>query len=311
MGRISGPDATTEDWQWAARRIADKSLRSEIRTAIVRRDPYPRKELVGLLDHEQLAIRLGALEILEEAAGDSFGFNAWASPAGDGSDPANGHALRLWSRWAGETGKIKAAGNLLSDEQMQTYVRDIISGNEDRKRRAIRMLEPHGLKGVAGIQEFLTRTGGLPASSRVNLKEAQYHLVLTGTSGENASVLARDLTIGNRDQQLGAISALKQSGLLAIPIVRDFLASDDALVRETAVDTILILGGAQTVPLVIPHLKEEQDTNVIHAAMRRFREIGGVPVRDAIAIYLDREDEDLVVSAVESLTKICSGGSSP
>ncbi|NWK55578.1 HEAT repeat domain-containing protein [Verrucomicrobiaceae bacterium N1E253] len=312
LSRLAGGSAdevSSQDWQWAARNVANKQLRIDIRAAIIAREPYPRKELVALLGDEKLAVRLGALELLEEAAGDGFGFNAWASPAGDGADPRNEHAMTMWSRWAGSDGKIKASANLLSDEQMQSYIRDIISGDADRKQRAIRMLEPHGMKGVSGIQAFLVQTEGLPDTSRIPLKEAQYHLVLARTAGENASVLARDLTVGNRDQQLGAIAALKKSGMLAIPIVRDFLGSDDALVRETAVDTILILGEAQTVPLVIPYLKKEEDVNVIHAAMRRFREIGGTEVREMVASYLDREDEDLLVSAVESLTKLCGGSS--
>jgi len=310
LGRLSGSDATATDWQWAARQMANKQVRNDIRAQILSRDPYPRKELVALLSNDRLAIRLGALELLEEAAGNGYGLNPWVSPSGKGSDPANEHAIKLWLRWAGETGKVETTGDLLSDEQMRTYIRDIISGNPERKRRATRMLEPHGMKGVSGIQEFLVQTEALPRSSRIQLKEAQYHLVLARTAGENASVLARDLTLGNRDQQLSAISALKKSGLLAIPIVRDFLESDDALVRETAVDAILVLGGSQAVPLVIPSLKNEKDVNVIHAALRRFREIGGTEVRDVVAGYLDREDEDLVVSAVESLTKLCAGSSS-
>jgi len=310
LSRLSGSEATDADWQWAARQMADKKARNDIRIAILKREPYPKKELVELLTDDRLAIRLGALELLEEAAGDGYGLNPWVSPSGQGSDPANEHAIQLWLRWAGESGKIKAVGNLLSDEQMRSYIRDIISGNSERKRRATRMLEPHGLKGVVAIQEFLSVTEALPSNSRTNLKETQYHLVLARTAGENASALARDLTLGNRDQKLDSLAALKKSGLLAIPIVRDFLESDDALVRETAVDTILSLGGSQAVPLVIAPLKNEKDVNVIHAALRRFREIGGTQVRDVVASYLSSDDEDLLVSAIESLTKLCAGKSS-
>ena len=308
LQRISGAEATADDWRWAAHKIADKRQRTEVRTSILSREKYPRKELVALLSDSQLAVRLGVLELLEEAAGDTYGLNAWASPSGKGSDPRNEHALKLWNAWAGNSGKVNVAGPVLSDEQMQSYIRDVISGNTDRKRRAVRMLEPHGMKGVAGIQDFLIGSPALPDSSTISLKEAQYHLVLSRTAGENAAVLARDLTVGNRDQKLGAIAALKKSGFLAIPIARDFLGSDDALVRETAVDTILTLGGAQTVPLVKPYLKEEKDVNVIHAAMRRFREIGGNEVTEIVAGYLSYEDEDLVVAAVQSLTKL-SGSS--
>ena len=302
--RLAGDGASGDDWIWAARKIADKQSRNEIRDALKKRDGFPRGELVELLTDQHLAVRLGALELLEEAAGDGYGFNPWASPGGEGADPRNEHALQVWRNWAGETGEVAGAGPVLSDEQMQAYIRDIISGNDERKKRAVRMLEPHGMKGVADIQEFIEGHPGLPGSSRVGLKEAQYHLVLSRTAGENASALARDLARGNRDQQLGGISALKRSGFLAIPIVRDFLGSNDALVRETAVDTILSLGGLQAVPLVAPYLKDEKDVNVIHAAMRRFREIGGKEALEIITPYLDHPDEDLVVASIQSITKL-------
>ena len=187
LGRLSDSAAekvTEDDWQWAARNIASKKLRTDIRTAILGRNPYPRKELVELLSDEKLAVRLGALELLEEAAGEGFRLNAWASPSGDGADPANEHAIELWRTWAGSEGKVKTSGNLLSDEQMQSYIRDIISGSSDRKRRAVRMLEPHGMKGVSGIQAFLVNTEAIADSARIHLKEAQYHLVLsTAKSG--------------------------------------------------------------------------------------------------------------------------------
>ena len=86
--RLSGTEANPADWEWATRHLADRSLRSAIRTAIITRTPYPRKELLALLSHDHLAVRLGALELLEEAIGSNYGFNPWAAPQGEGSDPA-------------------------------------------------------------------------------------------------------------------------------------------------------------------------------------------------------------------------------
>lgn len=318
LERISSSKETADDWRWAVRGLADQALRNNVQGAIAERKNYPRKELVALLTDPQLAVRLGALELLEQAAGDTYGYNAWAKPSagsstgahGEEGDPRNVHALEMWGKWAGSSGKVKADGLVLSGEQLQGYIRDIISANPDRKMRAVRMLEPHGMKAVASIQEFIVNNKGLPKSNLINLKEAQYHLVLFRSAGENASVLARDLTRGNRDQQLGAISALKKIGFLGIPIVRDYLRSPDALVRETAVDTILSLGGTQAVPLVIPELKKEKDVNVIHAAMRRFREVGGEEVKKLVITYLDHESEDMVVSALQSLSKLSDDDSS-
>ncbi|MFT6576561.1 MAG: HEAT repeat protein, partial [Akkermansiaceae bacterium] len=306
LKRISSAEDNKEDWLWAVRQLGDPVTREGLRLALAERESYPRKELVALLTHPQLAARLGALELLEQAAGNSFEFNPWSAPDTAESE-ANLRSLKVWQDWAGLTGEISSTGLVVTDEQMQAYLRDVISGNAERKRRAVRMLDPHSMKAVAAIQEFIVANPGLPPSSHLSLKEAQYQLVINRTSPKTAAVVARDLTRGNRDQRLSAISGLRKSGFLAIPIVRDFIDSPDALVRETAIDTILSLGGSQTVPLVTPSLKDEKDTNVIHAAMRRLREIGGEEAKEIAAHYLDHEDEDMVVSALETATKLWGG----
>jgi len=312
LDRISNSKEISNDWLWAVSQLNDPVTREGLRRALAEREEYPRKELVDLLNHPQLAVRLGSLELLEQAAGSSFEFDPWSAPSTGETKPGhpNSGSLNAWQDWAGLTGDISSTGLILTGEQMQTYLRDIISGNAERKRRAIRMLDPHSMDAVAAVQQFIVNNPGLPTNSLVSLKEAQYQLVINRTSPKTAAIAARDLTRGNRDQQLAALSGLKQTGFLAIPIVRDFIDSHDALVRETAIDTILSLGGSQTVPLVAPSLKTEKDTNVIHAAMRRLREIGGEEAKDIALHYLDHENEDMVVSALETATKLWGGSDS-
>ena len=300
LGRITNATDTAEDWLWATRNLADTNTRDSVRQALSNRETYPRQPLVNLLTHSQLIVRLGALELLEEAAGSTFEYNPW-------NFEPEGAPLKAWQNWAGLTGEVNSTGLILSPEQLQAYLRDIISGNSERKRRAIRMLSPDSLKAVASIQEFIVANPGLPTASHLSLKEAQYNLVLTRITPKTAAILARDLTRGNQDQQLSALSGLKNVGFLAIPIVRDFLNSNDALIRETSIDTILALGGAQTVPLVTPTLTEEKDINVIHAAMRRLREIGGDEAKKIALHYLDHKDEDIVISALQTATKLWGG----
>ena len=73
--------------------LADPAGRNTIRTAILTLDPFPSALMVTLLHHSALAVRLGALELLEEKAGGDFGFNPWLPPGGK-----VGESLRKVSR---------------------------------------------------------------------------------------------------------------------------------------------------------------------------------------------------------------------
>ena len=52
--------------------------RADLVAAILALEPFPRADLAAALTDPQLAVRLGALEALEQAAGDDFGFDPWA-----------------------------------------------------------------------------------------------------------------------------------------------------------------------------------------------------------------------------------------
>ena len=60
--------------------LADPAARNSLRNAILNLDPFPSKDLVTLLSDPSLAVRLGALELLEEKAGGDFAYNPWSPP---------------------------------------------------------------------------------------------------------------------------------------------------------------------------------------------------------------------------------------
>jgi hypothetical protein len=85
-----------EHWVQAMYALSDPEGRDVLRAAIVTRTPFPRAELVKLLTDPRLAVRLGALDLLEEAAGGTFDYIPWSGP---GEDPRNTEPLRpRWSR---------------------------------------------------------------------------------------------------------------------------------------------------------------------------------------------------------------------
>lgn len=286
--------------------LADPAGRNMIRTAILALDPFPSDAMVGLLANSSLAVRLGALELLEEKAGGDFTFNPWLPPG----DPENEGALARWRQWVGDKPSTAAKKDLLGEEQRRGYLRDLLGEDADKSSRARRMLEADGLGAVGFLENFLASSSALPAGSRTKVREAQYQIVLSRALGPQAAATARQLAFGSRDQTLAALGTLRGAGLAALPILRDFIQHPDPLVRETAIDAMLSSGGAQALEVVGPVLIAEKDVNVVHGALRRLKEIAGDPSLKIASSFLSHEDEDLLVSAIQACAKLAGGDTS-
>ena len=146
---------------------------------------------------------------------------------------------------------------------------------------------------------------------------------------KQAAALARDLATGTAEAQSTALSALNGSGATALPVIADFIAAPDPLVRETAVDTAFAAGGKHAIPLVIARLggepapgivdgildalknpnKEKPKTapveeaeSVLHAMLRGLGKNGSTEAHaKVIARFLTHSDENVVISALEAL----------
>ena len=286
--------------------LADPAMRGNVRSTILDINPFPAADLVALLSDARLAVRLAALETLEEKAGGDYDYNPWSPP----DAPENEAPLARWQKWLGESAEAAdRTSSLLSDDQRHAYLRDLLADDRDRSARARRMLEADGLSAVGFLENFLTNSATLPAGSRAKVREAQYQIVLSPAFGPQAPATARQLAFGSRDQILTALGNLKSAGLSALPIIRDFLAHSDALVRETAMDAMLASGGAQSLDVIGPALAKETDPNVIHGALRRLKEIPGDKSLEIAASFLSREEEDLLISAIQACQKLAAGDS--
>ena len=286
--------------------LADPATKGQVRAALREIDPYPHADLVTLLAHPELAVRLAALEILEEKSGGDYDFNPWAPAA----DPSNEAPLALWKKWLDDGSSDRTGGShLLSDEQRHGYLRDLLTDDANKSTRARRMLEADGLAAVGFLETFLDGSETLPAGIRAKVREAQYQIVLSSTFGAQAPALVRQLAFGSRDQTLSALGSLKSGGLGALPVIRDFLLHPDPLVRETAIDSMLASGGSQSLAIVGPVLSQETDPNVIHGALRRIKEIPGDESLAIAISFLSREEEDLLISAIQACQKLVAGDS--
>ncbi len=283
--------------------LADPEWRNRIRTEILTLDPFPAEGMVSLLSDPGLAVRLGSLELLEEKAGGDFSFNPWLPPG----DPANEGPLARWKKWAGNPAEAGEKKDLLGEEQRRGYLRDLLGGDADKASRARRMLEADGLGAVGFLETFLAESPALPAGSRAKVREAQYQIVLSRPLGPQAAATARQLAFGSRDQTLAALGVLRGTGLMALPVLRDFLNHPDPLVRETSIDAMLAAGGARALAVTGPVLAAETDVNVIHGALRRLKEIPGDESLKIAVSFLNREDEDLLVSAIQACRTLAGG----
>jgi cytochrome c biogenesis protein CcdA/HEAT repeat protein len=276
-------------------RYADPAQREIIRSTLLEAKEPPLQDLVMLLGHPLLAVRLGSLELLEELAGGDLSYNPWA-PAGS---PENAAALERWNAWAKDPVKPDTGG-IFSDEQRQGYLQDILSEDADKATRARRMLEVEGLSAVGFLETFRADTPTLTPGHRARVREAQYQITLSRHLGDQSAVTARHLAFGSRDQILSALTTVREAGLLALPILRDFIQHPDPLVRESAIDSLLVTGGEPAVSTVAPLLRNESDVNVIHGALRRLKDIPGKATVDLVASFLTHPDEDLLISAIQT-----------
>jgi HEAT repeat protein len=276
--------------------MANPERRAIIRSTLLEAKSPPRTDLVALLQYPALAARLGSLELLEELAGGDLSYNPWL-PA---DAPENLAAFARWKAWAGEPAAARPNARLYSQEQRRSYLRDILGEDADKASRARRMLEAEGLAALGFLESFLAESPTLTASGRSKIRAAQYQITLTRPLGDQAAVTARHLAFGNRDQMLSALATTRTAGWLALPILRDFISHPDSLVRETAIDALLITGADQAVPVVAPLLATEPDVNVIHGALRRLKDIPGPATEKLVASFLSHPDEDLLVSAIQT-----------
>jgi len=286
--------------------LAQPEGRTAIRPTILELKPFPGAQLVALLAYPTLDVRLGSLELLEEASGGDFGFNPWLAP----NTPDNDGPLALWKNWAGKDLLGMPKRDLLNEEQRNGYLRDLLANDSDKASRARRMLEADGIGAVGFLENFLTSSPTLPAGSRAKVREAQYQIVLSRPLGPQAPATARQLAFGSRDQILTSLATLRNVGLVSLPILADFIEHRDPLIRETAMDSMLAAGSSEALAVIGPVILAENDVNVIHGVLRRIKEIPGNESLAIAAAFLSHENEDLLVSAIQACLKLSGGGSS-
>jgi thioredoxin-related protein len=250
----------SNQWDQVMLAFGNEKQRGAFWETLMALDQLPGKQLVPLLTDSRLAVRLGTLDLLEEITGDTFGFDPWLSS--DHADNASGMAQ--WHDWSiGVTGGVETVYMPLSQDAIERHMQDLVSGDIHRAQRAMRMLQTAGPSAAVGITDFIAAHPELPEGAMRRIKEVQYTLWLPDLQGVDAHAMAHHLTFGTLDMQLKALRQLRIGGSVAVPVLRDFLASPDSIIRETAAESLLLAVRAGAIGLITQHIETETDVDVI------------------------------------------------
>lgn len=299
---LESDTVTAEQWPEIMLSLGDTKKRKPLEEAISALEVFPRTAFVEMLNDPRLSVRLGALEILEERSTDTDGFDPWA-PDSTESQGALAN-LAIWSTQpVDSTATVRIAS--LTDQQLESYLRDLISKDSDRAQRALRLLKSAGASVANGLTRYINDET-LPEGSRNKVREAQYLLAMPPLDGVEPATLANRLVFGNLDQRLKAISTLQKSGRDAAPILKDFLKEEDSMIREAAVDGLAESGDLRVAKLFSTFLENEKDENVIHSVLRGLGNISSKTGLKILVSYVKHEKEDLAIAALNSIAKLRS-----
>jgi HEAT repeat protein/cytochrome c biogenesis protein CcdA/glutaredoxin len=295
-----------EQWPALLETFGQGDLRAAVLAFVKEQDPFPAAKLVALLTHPKLAVRLGALDLLEDAAGDTFRFDPWQGSPAEGG---NAEALTRWKSWSEKGAGISTtSAATLNEETFRAIAHEIMSGNRERAERAMDRLDGFGLSAIAHIESFLQKQTGLEPAPRAALKAAEYRVALKQVLPKQAAALARDLALGRPEVQSTALATAAKGGAGVLPVVADFLVSPDALVRETAADAAFEAGKAHAIGIAVSRLGEEKAESVLHALLRGVGQYATTQAQnDAIARLAGHASENVVISALDALAGNQSG----
>lgn len=302
LALLAGESLTVEQWGDVLAGLGSANVRKAARERLRNEKPFPRERLVSFLSDPRLAARMGALELLEEVAGDDYGFDPWRQPTSQ--DDELYEPWRRWQVWSrAEPEPDAAIYSALTEEQVDAYLRDLVSGQRMRSLRAMRMLARGGPGIVDLLKTFEVEHPDLPRGLRDLVREVRTTISLSDAGIEDAATAAHRLVFGQQDARLQALRDLAPYAAAVLPLLEEHLHSDEALVRETAIETLLAGASRPAWPLLKEHAAREQNLDVLITLIRG---MGRVQTRDAVTTlipFLQHENEDVVISALQGIQR--------
>ncbi len=299
ISALASGRATAGQWRQALSAMQNTEFRDRMQALAGGFSPGDIKNLTACLGAGQLAVRLGALDLLEQVNDTITGLDPWADP-GDNDQKA---ALRRWRSWAAGGQKPAARAVALTQDEFDRYIQDLIGPDTQRARRALRGLLRGGPRAAHFIQDYFQSHPTLDADTLRRIKEIQYALVIAPSSGLDPLATAHRIVWGNQDVQMRTIRQLADGGLGPSAILVDLLAHDNPLVRETAVEILFKAAGPLAVAPVKKMLEREKDPDICFAVLKQLGDTNTVEGRQILQSYFTNDNEDLVIAAIDGLVK--------
>ena len=300
MPPIVSGHATKSQWRKALRAMKDSKIRLQMRPVSAHLTSEDLINLSSCLSDWSLAVRLGAIELLEGVNDRISGYDPWQNPYSE----AQKIIIKRWRAWAATGEIIREKDTPLTQADFDRCIRNLISNEPERVRKAMQTLEKGGEYTSRLIIDYLKKNPEIDENALRLIKEIQYTLVIPLTRELNPRTTAHQIIWGNQDVQIRTIRQLGDCDLEASAILVDLLNHKDPLIREAAVETIFKTSGQLAVSPIKNLLEREKDPEIIFIALKNLGDTESYQSKRILESYFNHENEDLVIAAIEGAVKL-------
>lgn len=256
----------------------------------------PRTALIAQLSRPSLKTRCAALDLLEDLTGNDFGFDPWLPPSEIPAEIIQ--ALQDWSKSDSGFLNISQAPDA---EQTNRAIAIFLSADDEMKERTCRLLLPHKNLIIGAIEQTFKSRPDLTQDDIKALRQIEYRMQLDSILGTRAAATSRLLVSDKRGDIIEGIETLRNASQAALPVLNTLVAHADPMVRETAIDVMLLTGKEKALEALIPMLQKETDPNILQIAFRRATDYINADMKKLLLRHALSPQEDVAVTALNVL----------
>ncbi|MBT9449146.1 hypothetical protein ICN84_03545 [Akkermansia glycaniphila] len=256
----------------------------------------PREALVAQLSSPSLKTRCAALDLLEDLTGNDFGFDPWLPPSEIPAETRQ--ALQDWSK--SDAGFLNTS-HPPDAEQINRAIAIFLSADDEMRERTCRLLLPHKNILIGAIEQTLKSRPDLTQDDIKALRQIEYRMQLDSTLGPKAAATSRLLVSDKRGDIIEGIESLRNSPQTVLPVLNTLIDHADPMVRETAIDVMLLTGKEKALEALMPMLQKETDPNILQIAFRRVTDYMNADMKKLLLRHALSPQEDVAVTALNVL----------